>query len=62
MRVFCFSTQSIDKFFRLPDDLEFDDEATNEPKTNGTNNAGNNINLASMITKKNIPFQLLLIM
>ena len=36
--------------FRLPDaDMDFDDEATaHEPKTNGANNAGNNINLASM--------------
>ena len=29
--------------------MDFDDEATtHEPKTNGANNGGNNINLASM--------------
>jgi len=46
----------------LPDDLEFDDEATNEPKTNGTNNAGNNINLATINiqeAKKNLDKPLL---
>ena len=37
---------------RLPDaDMDLDDEvAGQEPKTNGANNAGNNINLASRLS------------
>jgi len=48
----------------LPDaDMDFDDEATtHEPKTNGANNAGNNINLATVNiqeAKKNLDKPLL---
>ena len=40
---------------RLPDgDMDLDDElASHEPKTNGVNNTGNHINLASMWPTEN---------
>jgi len=49
--------------FRLPDgDIDFDDDNTHEPRTNGANNGGNNINLATVNiqeAKKNLDKPLL---